>query len=304
MKRTDISDRRSSHPLISGDTFRAEADFVLDKGDEPELAEQIPPMGGGQVLMCEFDFIAQPGALQTVADLGRRSARNFGGSPALVLHNGDSPPSQGALEALVDSGWRVFCPNIVEKTPGVTAVPLGIENLHWKKNGILETFVLERVRRQKLSPPPARTREIFCSFNPLTNPPLRQKVIGYIEDSRHTFLPAKMTPERYKKALSESFFVISPPGNGPDCHRTWEAIYTGAVPIVLRGTLNADLAGSLPIWEVDDFREPLNSTPAELWDAYLEQNSKNSEKAYFLYWQGSIRANPMPPRAARASHWC
>ena len=28
----------------------------------------------------------------------------------------------------------------------------------------------------------------------------------------------------YRKVLSNSYFVISPPGNGIDCHRTWEAL--------------------------------------------------------------------------------
>jgi hypothetical protein len=31
-----------------------------------------------------------------------------------------------------------------------------------------------------------------------------------------------------------SQYVLSPPGNGPDCHRTWEALYLGATPIVHR----------------------------------------------------------------------
>jgi hypothetical protein len=34
--------------------------------------------------------------------------------------------------------------------------------------------------------------------------------------------------------VERSKFVVSPPGNGYDCHRTWEAIYLGAVPIVLK----------------------------------------------------------------------
>jgi hypothetical protein len=42
------------------------------------------------------------------------------------------------------------------------------------------------------------------------------------------------TPTKYRELLRQSQFVLSPPGNGADCHRTWEALYMGAVPIVLK----------------------------------------------------------------------
>ncbi|MGK4301821.1 hypothetical protein, partial [Klebsiella pneumoniae] len=37
--------------------------------------------------------------------------------------------------------------------------------------------------------------------------------------------------------LSESYFVLSPPGMGQDCYRTWEAIFMGSIPIVKSSTL-------------------------------------------------------------------
>ena len=53
-------------------------------------------------------------------------------------------------------------------------------------------------------------------------------------------LPGKFEPEcgeadlhAYRQLLLRSKYVLSPPGNGPDCHRTWESIYLGAIPIVL-----------------------------------------------------------------------
>ena len=47
-------------------------------------------------------------------------------------------------------------------------------------------------------------------------------------------MPNFSSPLNYRKLVLSSRFVISPPGNGPDCHRTWEAMYLGAIPIVLR----------------------------------------------------------------------
>lgn len=44
--------------------------------------------------------------------------------------------------------------------------------------------------------------------------------------------------EDYLKDLEKHTFVLSPPGNGLDCYRTWESIYCGSVPIVGMTHLN------------------------------------------------------------------
>ena len=38
--------------------------------------------------------------------------------------------------------------------------------------------------------------------------------------------------ENYLRNVSKSYFVISPNGNGIDCHKTWECFYLKSVPII------------------------------------------------------------------------
>jgi hypothetical protein len=52
--------------------------------------------------------------------------------------------------------------------------------------------------------------------------------------------------------LSNSQFVLSPPGNGADCHRTWEAIYLGAIPIVHKDFWPFNNL-ELPVLVIDDW---------------------------------------------------
>lgn len=47
-----------------------------------------------------------------------------------------------------------------------------------------------------------------------------------------TYVDEAIPFEQYKRDLAEHMFVLSPPGNGIDCFRTWEAIYSGAIPVV------------------------------------------------------------------------
>ena len=64
------------------------------------------------------------------------------------------------------------------------------------------------------------------------------------------------TPLEYRKALSESKFVLSPAGNGYDCHRTWEAMYLGAIPILRRANWPFTNK-SLPVLLVDEWDDLL-----------------------------------------------
>ncbi len=50
--------------------------------------------------------------------------------------------------------------------------------------------------------------------------------------------------------MAESKFVLSPPGFGEDCYRTWEAVLLGAVPIVRRSPLQ-QLYDGAPVVVVD-----------------------------------------------------
>lgn len=49
-------------------------------------------------------------------------------------------------------------------------------------------------------------------------------------------------------------FVVSPHGNGLDCHRTWESLVLGNIPIVKRSSLDPLYEG-LPVVILDDWRE-------------------------------------------------
>ena len=49
-------------------------------------------------------------------------------------------------------------------------------------------------------------------------------------------------------------FVISPPGNGIDCHRIWECLYLGAIPVV-KNNIAFSQFSHLPILWIDSWEE-------------------------------------------------
>ena len=66
--------------------------------------------------------------------------------------------------------------------------------------------------------------------------------------------------DQYIRDLKRSKFVVSPPGKGQDCHRTWEAILFGAIPIVENSTGLWPLFRESPIFVINDWKAPVNLT--------------------------------------------
>jgi hypothetical protein len=60
-------------------------------------------------------------------------------------------------------------------------------------------------------------------------------------------------------------FVVSPHGNGLDCHRTWESLVLGNIVIVKRSSLDPLYEG-LPVVIVEDWRE-IDATNLKKWHA-------------------------------------
>ena len=89
---------------------------------------------------------------------------------------------------------------------------------------------------------------------------------------------------------SQYAFVISPHGNGLDCHRTWEAIALGCIPIVKTSPLDP-LFKDLPVLIVESWnlitQELLNNTIEE-YKIKLETNAFQMEKLTLEYWVNKI----------------
>ena len=73
-------------------------------------------------------------------------------------------------------------------------------------------------------------------------------------------------------------YVISPLGNGLDCHRTWEAIILGCIPIVKKSGLDPMYEG-LPVLIVNEWSD----ITQELLDDF-KPNYTNIKKIYLQYW--------------------
>jgi hypothetical protein len=82
-------------------------------------------------------------------------------------------------------------------------------------------------------------------------------------------------------------FIASPPGNGEDCHRTWEALYLRIIPVVKRSVMTEYFKSvGLPMLLVDDWREMTSWSEDYLSETYDKlMPGFESEALWLSYWK-------------------
>lgn len=267
--------RPSSFPFVSGDTFRAMSNVIVD-----EAGVSTMHWREGDVLFVATKYVQQ---LVQLARVPERTP--IAATMTVLIHNGDILPDRELLTELVSQFAYVWAVNATDELEGIgiRALPIGLENRHWNRNGLLEYFVPPS-KRDVLPPLMGRKSLIFGSFRTETNPHEREQLRRDLRERGATWHDPSGGLSAYVAAMRDAIFVLSPPGNGHDCHRTWEALYQGAIPVVLSGSLARTLLAQLPILEVTSWLDFLHRSDEELQDVASELALLNRTSAYMPYW--------------------
>jgi len=197
----------------------------------------------------------------------------------LITHNADRPAISSNLDLLEDPRlitW--YGMNIDINHSKLQAIPIGIANEKWPHGN--KDIVLKVISENN-----EKSNLVYCNFDITTNYDKRYNTLKVLNP--HTYInfeKNKLTFEDYTRKLSTYKYVISPPGNSVDCHRIWEAIYQGVVPIVEKH-LALNFFYDLPILFVDSF----SCLSIELLEKeYTIVKSKTYTKALFNYYKKII----------------
>jgi len=164
----------------------------------------------------------------------------------LISHNSDRAVD-GRFSSLLDDPRLVhwFAQNVAMSHPKLSPIPIGLANAQWPHGRIADVLTAAA------SAPPVRRRIVYCNFNVKTDywtrAPLRWRLVlkpGVWQAPHKPF-------REYLVDLAQCRWCVSPPGNGLDCHRTWEALYLGVVPVVRRIQGLEDVFAGLPVVQLD-----------------------------------------------------
>jgi hypothetical protein len=162
----------------------------------------------------------------------------------LFSHNSDRPVDERFRRRVEREPLVLwFARNLCLDHPKLRALPAGIANPRWTHGNQAAFKRLQQEKRPK-------TALFEVSFDVGTNRAERERCVA------ETGLAPRRSSsfEEYLGRLASSYFCISPNGNGIDCHRTWEALYVGTIPVVTRSVLT-DQHADFPLVVLDDWSE-------------------------------------------------
>jgi len=165
----------------------------------------------------------------------------------LISHNTDYPVDSKYIQYLDDDKiihW--YAQNAILDHPKLTPVPIGIANKQWP-HGNIENFL------QVINEKNKKENIVYKNFDITTNTSVRSRV-NHITNQNKIYMDTNRSHTEYLQKVAKSLFVISPQGNGIDCHRIWEALYLGTVPIVERSSAFRNFT-DLPILFIDKWED-------------------------------------------------
>jgi hypothetical protein len=105
--------------------------------------------------------------------------------------------------------------------------------------------------------------------------------------------------QTYFTSLPDYKFVISPEGNGIDCHRHYEALLAGCIPILEKNPLTEEKYSNLPVLFTTDYSEITKEYLESIYSHYLDKQynfSKLFLNSYSEEEQNLIRF--------QSKYWC
>lgn len=254
-------DRKSIEPFLSGDTFRAHADYIYDETNEKINFREV---AFGSTIFVKTDFLS---------NFFEKVHPHLIYPYVLITHNSDRM-IPGSYQSMLDDekilAW--FGQNVEGCVhPKLHPIPIGLGNFCWPHGKV---GLLMNVREDFRKSP--KQHFLYMNFNKKTNINLRSDVYNYFVREPYCFVSGQKGMKEYFSDIANSLFVLSPRGNGLDCHRTWEALYLGAFPVVISSSLDP-LFSDLPVVIVKDWKDVTFS--------FLEEKVEEFKKRYFSYEQ-------------------
>ena len=259
--------------VIHGDKYRAAADIIIDGDPTPAQADYL--LNNSCVVFCKTDYIF------SFYEIVLTSTQRY----IVITHNSDYAIDERYWEVKPDSIIRWYALNVNMKHPDLIPIPSGMERPLGCGYSSDATVLFEQMKKPRVI-----KNLMYMNHNENNNHGERDFVTDYMKNqSWVTYRKHGTSFKDFIENCHSHRFVISPPGNGIDCHRTWEALYMGAIPIVKRSILTESFV-DLPVLIVEDWSVLTEELLGIIYEEF--QNRKfNYEKATLSYWINRINAD-------------
>lgn len=172
--------------------------------------------------------------------------------------------------------------------------PIGFD-LHtprWLINNSKSQKIKFMIKERKSNPTSTRIKnKIFSDTHNSRSHPVRTDIFNFIKDNPLFDLSEGSKSFSFiTKQYNKYNFVISPRGNGLDCHRTWELFLAGVIVITFSSSLDdMYIKNELPVVILKNIDE-LKTINVKMLNTWYEKHKKNTSidmifpKLTYKYW--------------------
>jgi hypothetical protein len=223
----------------------------------------------------------------------------------VIFCHGDCPVSMlwDSISKIVESKYLVNIYSVNADLPHehIHPIPIGLDyHTHFfskHEQPIVQEQQLIRIR-DKLIPTDQRPLRIYSNahLNKTDEPPIgaplhnfpggRARLQTLCDKNPLVYFEPSLIPrQKVWEKHGEYLFILSPPGNGLDCHRTWEAMILGSIPILIHTPLDP-LYEDLPVVFVQQWEDMKDITEKRLqeWKEQILHKKINLKKLEEKYW--------------------
>lgn len=255
--------------IINAANYEQFCDFAFLPPEGKNATESF--LEGDSTIFCKTDFIIQ------LFDFIKDSKYSYN----IITHHSDYSIDEYLFNKRPKCIKKWYAINPTFNHPDLIAIPLGLKThagCYHEPHYMTEWFAYNITRLRSND----KKHNVYCNWN-ITNLE-RNKVTESLKSNNINITHDSNIPlNEYIERMSQHKFVISPPGNGIDCHRTWEALYVGSIPIVIKNDIYKDWC-DLPILQVNSY----NDITQDILDTFIKL-PYNDEKLLIDYWRHKIK---------------
>ena len=259
---------KTSAPYVSPDTFKRIADLDLDRNFYP---------GSEKIKDASVVFINSGDTEKFFNEYGK-----IINAKVLIFGNNDVDFTKFEF-TIPKSVKKIYLQNSTIDDPLFGTIPIGIESLKYVTNGLPKLFSPEYSSRVK-------NNRILVG--PFGNTHLDRQILLNQQERNFRnvdFIYGRLSPLEYAETSSNYSVVACPRGNGLDTHRFWEALYRGAMPLVVESPwTNYWSRKGVPVIEIPNWEYDLDQILLSE-SLNLVFNPNESDFIWEPYWYTEIR---------------
>lgn len=192
----------------------------------------------------------------------------------LICHNSDLSFTNDHYEKIKSYVYRIYAINNNCDDVNVITIPIGFQDYpsnHFK-------LIIESMLKSKNT---EKNNLLYMNFSVDTNLIKRRECFEKFKHYDWVLIRSKISKDQFMKDVLNSKYILSPEGAGIDCHRIYEALSCGSIPIVKKSnSIMDEFYKKLPIKLVNEWDEITKLELEEDFEAdknklnlWLEKNS-------------------------------